>query len=75
MLANYFDNLYCLCIFACYCCRVNNIEQYIDDIIKLDDEFYDPEYMWDNDYQLAVYKRNKNSFKVKPNALNKVPPL
>jgi hypothetical protein len=41
---------------------VNDIEQYIDDIIKLDDEFYDPEYIWDNDYQLAVYKQNKDSF-------------
>ena len=41
---------------------VNDIEKYIDDIIKLDDEFYDPEYMWDNDYQLQVYKRNRDSF-------------
>jgi hypothetical protein len=41
---------------------IGNIEEYIDDIIKLDDDFYDTDYIWANEYQLDVYKRNKDSF-------------
>jgi len=41
---------------------IGNIEEYIDDIIKLDDDFYDTDYIWTNEYQLDVYKRNKDSF-------------
>ena len=41
---------------------VDNIEEYIDDIITLDDDFYDQAYLWDNDYQRKVYDRNHDSF-------------
>lgn len=41
---------------------VDNIEEYIDDIITLDDDFYDQDYLWDNDYQRKVYDRNHDSF-------------
>ena len=41
---------------------VDNIEEYIDDIITLDDNFYDQAYLWDNDYQRKVYDRNHDSF-------------
>ena len=41
---------------------VKNIEEYIDQILKLDDEFYDKKYLWSKEYQYKVYKRNKNSF-------------
>ena len=41
---------------------VDNIEEYIDDIITLDDDFYDSEYIWSNEYQRAVYERNHDSF-------------
>ena len=41
---------------------VDNIEEYLDDIITLDDDFYDQAYLWDNDYQRKVYDRNHDSF-------------
>ena len=41
---------------------VDNIEVYIDDIITLDDNFYEKKYIWDNDYQRKVYERNHDSF-------------
>ena len=41
---------------------VDNIEKYIDDIITLDDNFYDQEYLWSNEYQYQVYERNHDSF-------------
>ena len=41
---------------------IDNIEKYIDDIITLDDEFYDKKYLWSNEYQREVYERNHNSF-------------
>ena len=41
---------------------VDNIEEYIDDIITLDDDFYDQAYLWNNDYQRKVYDRNHDSF-------------
>ena len=41
---------------------IDNIEEYIDDIIALDDNFYDQEYLWSNDYQWKVYERNHDSF-------------
>ena len=41
---------------------VDNIEEYIDDIITLDDNFYEKQYLWDNDYQRKVYERNHDSF-------------
>ena len=41
---------------------VDNIEEYLDDIITLDDNFYDQAYLWDNDYQRKVYDRNHDSF-------------
>ena len=41
---------------------VDNIEEYIDDIITLDDDFYDQAYLWDNEYQRKVYDRNHDSF-------------
>ena len=41
---------------------VDNIEEYIDDIITLDDNFYDQAYIWSNEYQRKVYERNHDSF-------------
>lgn len=41
---------------------LKDIDKYIDEILTLDDEFYDQEYLWDNDYQRKVYERNKDSF-------------
>ena len=41
---------------------IDNIEDYINDIITLDDNFYDQEYLWSNDYQWKVYERNHDSF-------------
>ena len=41
---------------------IDNIEEYIDDIITLDDNFYEKQYLWDNDYQRKVYERNHDSF-------------
>ena len=41
---------------------VDNIEKYIDDIITLDDDFYDQAYLWSNEYQYKVYDRNHDSF-------------
>ena len=41
---------------------IDNIEEYIDDIITLDDDFYDQEYIWCNEYQRQVYERNHDSF-------------
>ena len=41
---------------------VENIEEYIDDIITLDDNFYDQAYIWSNEYQRKVYERNHDSF-------------
>ena len=36
-------------------------EQIIKDILKLDKQFYKDEYLWDNDYQLKIFNKNKNS--------------
>ena len=41
---------------------IKDIDKYIDEIITLDDKFYDQEYLWSNDYQRKVYERNKESF-------------
>ena len=41
---------------------IDNIEEYIDDIITLDDNFYDQKYLWSNEYQWKVYERNHDSF-------------
>ena len=41
---------------------VDNIEKYIKDIITIDDEFYDRNYLWTNEYQYQIYERNHNSF-------------
>ena len=41
---------------------VENIEDYIDEIIELDHSFYEDKYLWTKEYQLEIYKRNKNSF-------------
>ena len=41
---------------------IDNIHDYINDILALDDEFYDSEYLWTNEYQEQVYNRNRDSF-------------
>ena len=41
---------------------IDNIKDYIKDIITLDDEFYDSAYIWSNEYQEQVYNRNNDSF-------------
>ena len=41
---------------------IDNIHDYIDEILTLDDDFYDTEYLWTNEYQEQVYNRNKDSF-------------
>ena len=41
---------------------IKEIDKYIDDIIKLDNQFFDEEYLWSDDYQRKVYERNKDSF-------------
>ena len=41
---------------------IDNIADYIADIITLDDNFYEKQYLWDNDYQRKVYERNHDSF-------------
>lgn len=41
---------------------VDDINKYIDEIIELDDDFYDKRYLWSNEYQHQVYERNHDSF-------------
>ncbi len=41
---------------------IYDIDDYIDQIVMLDNQFYDEEYMWDNEYQEAIYEKNKDSF-------------
>ncbi len=41
---------------------ITNLDKYIDEIIYLDNQFFEQEYMWTDEYQRKVYERNKDSF-------------
>ena len=41
---------------------IKDVDNYIEEIIQLDNKFYKEEYTWSDEYQKAVYERNKDSF-------------
>ena len=41
---------------------IYDVDKYINQVVTLDNQFYDDEYMWDDEYQKAIYEKNKDSF-------------
>ena len=41
---------------------LNDIDKYIDEILDIDSNFYNDEYIWTKDYQRKIYERNQDSF-------------